>query len=514
MSPSAGDGGGVGVVAGGHPAVCDAAATVLAQGGNAFDAVVAAGFASAVAEPTLTSLGGGGFLLARTAAGDAVVFDFFVDTPGLGLGPTQTEPHFEEVTVHFPGSDQIFHVGRGSVAVPGALAGYLHVYDRLGVLDLADVLAPAIRLAADGLVATAMYSYLVNLLWPILEPATASHGWFAPSGGAIRAGERLANPDTAAFLKRLGEDPTHTFYRGSLADVITADMAAGGGLVTADDLAAYRVIEREPLALDYRGHRVLTNPAPSFGGSLIAVTLGLLERGGTLPAQSSADAAVRLVETLVETDRVRAAGEVDAFLRSVGADRGGDAAPSARRSSGGTTHFSVADRHGNVAAMTTSNGECSGYVVPGTGIMLNNMLGEDDLHPDGFHAAPPGQRVASMMAPTIVLDDQGHPRLVTGSGGSKRIRTTIVQVINAVIDHGLDLADAVDGPRLHWDGETVQVEPGWAPATVEALRRRWPVNEWTEQNLYFGGAHSVVPGGDDGGAGDPRRGGASVVVPG
>ena len=145
------------------------------------------------------------------------------------------------------------------------------------------------------------------------------------------------------------------------------------------------------------------------------------------------------------------------------------------------------------------------------------MLGEDDLHPDGFHAAPPGERVSSMMSPTVVLGPDGEVRLVVGSGGSKRIRTTIVQVISAVLDHGLDIATAVAAPRMHWDGEVLQVEPGWDPAAVEALRARWPVNEWAEQNLYFGGAHSVVPGSngaDSAGAGDPRRGGASVVVPG
>ena len=499
-----------GLVAGGHPAVCDAAATVLRRGGNAFDAVVAAGFAAAVAEPTLTSLGGGGFLLAHTAGGESVVFDFFVDTPGRGRGSPEGDPHFEAVTVHFPGSDQVFNVGRGSVAVPGALAGYLHVHERLGSLSLTEVLEPAVRLAADGLVVSAMSAYLVALLWPILGKSPASQAWFAPSGVPIREGERLVNRDLAGFLACLGDDPGRTFYGGGLAETIAADMAAGGGLVTQADLAAYRVIEREPLAVDYRGHRVLTNPLPSFGGSLVAVTLGLLEDRGDLAPHGSPDHAVTLTHAMIETDRIRAAGEVEAYLRS---DRRTGGGTNHRRFSRGTTHVSVSDHHGNVAAMTTSNGEASGYVVPGTGIMLNNMLGEDDLHPDGFHVAPPGERVASMMSPTVVLDGWGAPRLVTGSGGSKRIRTTIVQVVSAVVDHGMGVADAVSDPRLHWDGDVLQVEPGWPADSVAALQRRWPVNEWTEHSLYFGGAHSVVPGQHGGGAGDPRRGGAAVSVP-
>ncbi|MCB1002837.1 MAG: gamma-glutamyltransferase [Acidimicrobiales bacterium] len=489
----------VGLVAGGHPEVCRAAATLLEQGGNAFDAVVAAGFAAAVAEPTLSSLGGGGFLLARTAAGDATVFDFFVDTPGRGLAAPAVAPHFEPVTIAFPGSDQVFNVGRGSVAVPGCLAGYLHVHERLGCRPLSDVVAPAVGLASGGVVATPMAAALVALLWPIFERAPDTHALFAPHGHPLRVGERLVNPDLAAFLAQLGDDPGHTFHRGAQAEALAADMAAGGGLVTEEDLAAYQVVEREPLALGYRGRRVLTNPAPSFGGSLVALTLGLLEDGGTLPERGSPDHAAALTEAMVETDRLRSGGDVDPRPRV----------------SRGTTHVSVADRYGNAASMTTSNGEASGHLVPGTGILLNNMLGEDDLHPHGFHAAPAGQRVASMMSPTMVLDD-GDPRLVVGSGGSKRIRTTIVQVVSAVVDHGVDVREAIEAPRLHWDGEQVQIEPGWAPAAVDALRRRWPVNEWGERNLYFGGAHAVVPAGPGGAgraAGDPRRGGDAIVVP-
>jgi gamma-glutamyltranspeptidase/glutathione hydrolase len=170
----------------------------------------------------------------------------------------------------------------------------------------------------------------------------------------------------------------------------------------------------------------------------------------------------------------------------------------------------VADGDGNIAAMTTSNGEGSGDLVPGTGIQLNNMLGEDDLHPGGFHAAPPGVRVASMMSPTIVFDAEGRPDLVLGSGGSKRIRTAIVQVVRAVIEGGLDVDAAVHAPRLHWDTDHVEMEPGWDPAVIEALAARWPVNVWPVIDMYFGGVHAVSP---TGAAGDPRRDGAAQVTP-
>jgi gamma-glutamyltranspeptidase/glutathione hydrolase len=179
------------------------------------------------------------------------------------------------------------------------------------------------------------------------------------------------------------------------------------------------------------------------------------------------------------------------------------------RSTGGTTHVSVADTDGNVAAMTTSNGENSGYVVPGTGVMLNNMLGEDDLHPDGFHGAPPGERVSSMMSPMVVLRD-GEVEMVLGSGGSKRIRSALVQVVSALVDDGLDARAAVERPRLHWDGEVLQVEPGFPGEIVDSLAAEWPVNRWNETNMYFGGPHVVRPGIDA--AGDPRRGGASLTI--
>jgi gamma-glutamyltranspeptidase/glutathione hydrolase len=484
------------VVAGGHPATCRAAADALAAGGNAFDAVVAAGFAAAVAEPTLTGLGGGGFLMARTAAGEVTLFDFFVDTPGSGLPERDLAPHFLPVTVHFGNADQDFNIGLGSVAVPGCLAGYLHVHARLGRLPLPAVLAPAVRLAWEGVEINAQQAYLVDILQPILTLAEPGRRLYTRQGRPLAEGERLVNRELARFLERLASAPPREAEAGfaapDLAPRIAADMADGGGLLTAADLSAYRVCERAPLAVAYRGHQVLTNPPPSFGGSLLAVSLSLLEQRGPMLRWGSAEHLTRLVEVMIETDEVRARGET--------ADR--------VRSARGTTHVSVSDGEGNVASMTTSNGESSGYFVPGTGVMLNNMLGEDDLHPEGFHAAPPGERVSSMMCPSLLLRD-GEVVLALGSGGSKRIRTALAQVISNVVDFGMDPRAAVEAPRVHWDGEQVQVEPGYSEVALGALAGRWSMNRWDDHNLYFGGAHAVAPGRE--GAGDPRRGGSVAV---
>jgi gamma-glutamyltranspeptidase/glutathione hydrolase len=500
-----------GVVAAGHAETCRAATAALEAGGNAFDAAVAAGFASAVCEPALTSLGGGGFLLARPAEGRPVLFDFFADTPGRALPPGDLEPHFLPVTVRFPASEQVFNVGLGSCAVPGALRGYLHVHGRLGRLPLREVLAPAVRLAREGVRLNARQAYFLSLLRPILTLTDGGRALFAPEGAVPVEGERLRNPALADFLEALPTDGDRALHEGSIAARIDRDMREGGGLLTRADLAAYHVVEREPLSVDYRGHRLLTNPAPSFGGSLLALSLRLLEETGAPPAQADAPARfTALLAVMREVDRLRARGclSPDDLARLSEAERGALRAR-VRRSSGGTTHVSVCDALGNAASMTTSNGEGSGYVVPGTGIHLNNMMGEDDLHPDGFHASPPGQRVASMMSPCLLLRD-GDLHAVLGSGGSKRIRTALLQVVSDRVDHGLALDDAVERPRIHWDGETLHAEPGLGPEVLAALAARAPVRSWDRLDLYFGGVHAVAPGGEA--AGDPRRGGAVARV--
>ncbi|MEZ5181911.1 MAG: gamma-glutamyltransferase [Acidimicrobiales bacterium] len=490
------------IVAAGHERAADAAADLLADGANAFDAIVAAGFASTVCEPGFTSLAGGGFLLARASGAD-VLFDFFVDTPGRGRGDAAPEPVFEEVRVRFAAAEQAFHCGPGSVAVPGVLAGLLHVHRRLGRAPLREVVAPAIHLARQGVAVSATQALDLQLLEPILARTAGSRAIFLPGGALLREGDVLRNPDLADFLEAVAADPRATFYGGELADRLVEQLAAGGGLITRDDLAAYQVIERDPLSFPYRGRRIATNPPPTFGGALLGLALRRIEAEGSAPTDPVARA-LQLQRTMAGVDRDRAAGhpEVLAALRG---DLGDD--PEQRpRVDRGTTHVTVADGEGNVAAMTSSNGECSGDVIAGTGIACNNMLGEDDLHPDGFHAAPPGQRAASMMSPTFVLDGDGGVELALGSGGSKRIRSALLQVLTAVLDHGSPLDDAVRAPRIHWDEDHLEVEPGLAPDVLDALRAVAPVNEWPAPSMYFGGVHAVAPGRD--GAGDARRGGS------
>ncbi len=502
------------IAATGHHLVSVAAAEILRAGGNAFDAAVAAGFAGSVAEQTLTSLGGGGFLLARTAGGSEpsreIFFDFFVDTPGLGrVG--RDDPHFFPVSVDFGGSQQEFNIGLGSVAVPGILKGLLHVHSRLGRMPLADVLRPATELAR-GHELNEFQAGFLHLLHPIMTMTEYGRALYEPGGRYMQPHDTLTNPDMVNFLQELPLDRGESFYKGDIARHIDQDMRQGGGLLTYTDLAGYRVVERRPLRASYRGRTLLTGPPPSMGGSLIALSLALLEKLDMCDVDwGSNEYLLQTTALMQEVEILREQGVCtpEALVALLEGNVLEESIEHIRLFSRGTTHISISDREGNVASMTCSNGEGSGYFAPGIGIMLNNMMGEDDLHPDGFHSSPAGERVGSMMSPSLVLAGD-EVELVIGSGGSKRIRTAITQVLNQIIDYGRSHETAVESPRLHWDGKCLQVEPGFTAEAVEAVRGKVAVNVWQEQSMYFGGVHVVVPG--QLGVGDPRRGGSVAVV--
>ncbi len=495
------------VVASGHTAVTQTACETLKRGGNAFDAVVAAGFASVIAEPPLTSLGGGGFLMAKPNTRAAVLYDFFVDTPGRGLQNQKSEPHFLPVTVHFPGSAQDFNIGHGSVAVPGILRGLLTTHKELGRLPLREILAPTIQLAREGIPINRTQAFVLSILQPIMTLTQDGKNLFAPGGEFLQESDRFVNLDLASFLETLPKAGDKEFYEGEIAQAIVEDMQEHGGLLTLKDLSSYQVIKRKPLMGKYRDYKLLTNPPPAFGGPLLVHTLHLLQQSsGKLPEFGSFSHLSGLITLMQEVERHRDEGLVEQtfsegnFSQSVG---------KIKKAFGGTTHISILDSEGNAAALSCSNGEGSGYIVPGTGIMLNNMMGEDDLHPDGFHADPPGLRVASMMAPTILLKEN-QVSLVLGSGGSKRIALAIFQVLSNIIDFKMSVTNAIEAPRLHWDGTCSQIEPGFEQKALAGLKNKWPVNLWQVKNVYFGGVHAVSNKGK--GAGDSRRGGVAAIV--
>lgn len=498
-----------GLVSSGHPCVSEAAAEILRAGGNAFDAIVAAGFASTAAEPLLNSLGGGGFALTRTTAGEEVLFDFFPDTPGVGNPPADPGAlDFDEVVVDFSDAQQTFHVGWASAAVPGTLKGLIHVHERLGRLPLAEVVAPAISLARDGVVVNDFQSYLFTILEPIIRYGSESNRYFVTSADRLLAtGELQRNAELAAFLEDLPTQPD-SLYRGDLAALVARDMEQGGGLLTRRDLERYRVIERRPLTVSYRGIRLLTNPPPSLGGPLLALALTLQEAVDLSTEEWGSPGHVKtLVAVLTEVERIRTAGGP---LPRLGDAELAEAQEAVRISTGGTTHMNVADAEGNVASLSLSNGEGCGHYVAGTGIMLNNMMGEDDLHPDGFHQSEAGSRISSMMAPSMLTDDRGVIAAL-GTGGSKRIRTALQQAITNLVDFRLHADAAVNRPRLHISQGVLHVEPGYPQDVLSALQDLGTTNLWESQNVFFGGVHVVLPRTGEGG-GDRRRAGHFMAV--
>lgn len=501
------------IVASGHDLVSNAAAEILQSGGNAFDAVVGAGFASAVAEPGLTSLGGGGLLVGYCQRQKRTLFyDFFVDTPGRGSENNETEADFFPIQVDFSGSSQEFNVGLGSVAVPGVLKGLLHTHKQLGRIPLAEVLRPARELAA-GHILNQQQAHFLSLLEPILASTARSKHIYQPDDTHLQAGDMMKNPEMVEFLDRLVAEGDDCFYLGDIAEKIDREMRESGGLLTKDDLAAFVVRELAPLSVPYRGRTFVTASEPSMGGTLIALSLvigGQLQFGKN--RWGSGEHLSSMVGMMREVERQRRLGVTDPlslkrFLKHK--EHLDESASQARLFSRGTTHVSVADSEGNCASMTCSNGEGSGYIAPETGVMLNNMMGEDELHPNGFHSSPPGERVLSMMSPSLLLRGD-RVELVIGSGGSKRIRTVISHVITQVVDFDRSLQDAVDEPRLHLDEDCLQVEPGYKQASVDYVKKIIPVNVWPQKDVYFGGVHAVIPGVE--GAGDPRRGGSVRVV--
>ncbi|MFT5698858.1 MAG: gamma-glutamyltranspeptidase/glutathione hydrolase [Desulforhopalus sp.] len=501
------------IVASGHNLVSDAAAEILQSGGNGFDAVVAAGFASAVVEPALTSLGGGGLLVGHSQRERRNIFyDFFVDTPGRGSKNDGGKSDFFPVQIDFSGSSQEFNVGLGSVAVPGVLKGLLHTHRKQGIMPLADVVRPARELAA-GHVLNKQQGYFLSLLYPILTLTKRSQAMYQLDGRCLQTGDVLKNLQMVEFLDRLVVEGDDCFYLGDIADKIDREMRENGGLLTKEDLAAFTVKERAPLSVPYRGRTLVTVAEPSMGGTLIGLSLILQDQ---LRSETTEWGSARFLSESVgimrEVERLRSFGITDpeSLERFLGnGEQLETSASQARLFSRGTTHVSVADSEGNCASMTCSNGEGSGYIAPGTGVMLNNMMGEDDLHPNGFHSSPSGERVLSMMSPSLLMGGD-TVELVIGSGGSKRIRTAISHVISQVVDFDRSLQDAVDAPRLYLDEEVLQIEPGYNQSAIDAAGKLLPVNVWSQKDVYFGGVHAVIPGKE--GAGDPRRGGAVRVV--
>jgi gamma-glutamyltranspeptidase/glutathione hydrolase len=499
-----------GVVAAGHPLTAEAGAEVLREGGNAVDAAVCAVLASFAVESPLTGFGAGGFMMVHRGE-ETVLLDFFVAAPGRdgierGAELAPVPVHFDAETV------QTFYVGPASCGAPGTAAGLEEALRRFGSVSLSALVEPGVRFAREGAPVNAEQAYILDILEPIHARLDGTRQLYAPEGRTLREGEVFRFPELAEALERFGAEGAEPFCRGEVAAALSDHVVEHGGTLGPADLADYEVIERQPIRTGFRGTEVLTNPPPSSGGILIAYCLGLLERlgEGSGPEQLvAAMGAANEARGEAFAEALYGEGLEASLLDSAALDlTAGDLL-------GSTTHISVLDADGMCANVTCSNGSGSGVLVPGTGVILNNMLGEEDLNPLGFHAIAPARRVPSMMAPTVVLRG-GEIEMGLGSAGSNRIRSAILQTIVRAVEQGMGADEAVRAPRLHFEQGVVQAEPGIDEEALARLEARGlPVVRRPEINLFFGGAQAVardrVTAALSGG-GDPRRGGSVATA--
>jgi gamma-glutamyltranspeptidase/glutathione hydrolase len=520
------------MVTSGSPIASEVGRDILRKGGNAVDAAVAVGFALAVVHPEAGNVGGGGFMVIRMADGTVQAIDYRETAPLAATRDMYLDQRGNPTSLSITG-----HLATG---VPGAVAGMLEAQRRHGKLTLAEVIEPAIRLAADGYIVDSFRSRSIDSDRERLYLFDASRRQFLPGGRAPAPGSRLVQADLARTLTAIRDRGRDGFYRGWVADSIVAEMNRGGGIITHEDLVRYEALWREPITVTYRGHTIYSMPPASSGGVTMAEILNILEGFGPLPKFGSA----RLLHLEAEamrrafTDRNRHLGdpafvdmpldrltskEYAATLRAEIRDTATptpafDAAVPEGQS---TTHYSVVDADGNAVSTTTTlnNSYGNAVTVSGAGFLLNDEM--DDFatapgKPNMFglvqgeaNAVEPGKRMLSAMTPSIVLDPQGELYMVVGTPGGPRIITMVYHVISNVLDHGMTLPDAVAAPRMHHQAlpDQIRLERGGvAPAVVDSLRR---LGHTVVEAGYSGDVEAIirVPEGWQG-VSDPRYGGA------
>jgi len=514
-----------GAVAAGDRRTVDAGLHALSEGGNAVDAALAAGLAASVVEPIFTGFGGGGVAVVRSGADGRIrAHDFFAAAPGRQRCGGD-EPSMVAVPVDYGVEVQTFHVGPATVSVPGIPAGFEDLHQRYGALPLEAIAEPAVDLARNGFEVEGNLPVTARLILAVLQQDPALAALYLPDGDVVGEGVFIRRPNLADTLEAFAREGARPFYRGDLAGAMLAFAGGGAGWLTETDLRAYRAEAREPVRCTYRDSVAFMNPPPGAGGALLAYAFGLLQRARGSVERMSPDVLLLLARIMGAADDKRDArffAELDhrsfldemlsesnlaAAARELGGVPGSGPPDS---TAGSTTQISTADENGWLVSYTSSNGETCGWMLPGTGILLNNFLGEEDLQgPDGAGRAP-GQRIRTMMTPTLLqLPDGSFAAL--GSGGANRIRSAVMQGIVHLVDRGASPRDAVLHPRIHFEEGTCRIEmPGFESGEDLHLEQHLgPVVRYPDLHMYFGGLHVVClrPDGSFDGAGDPRRSG-------
>lgn len=521
-----------------EPHATDAGVEVLRAGGNAVDAAIAVGFALAVTHPAAGNIGGGGFMLIRFVDGRTTFLDFREPAPERASRNMYIGPDGK------PTRDSID--GWRASGVPGTVRGFELASKKYGKKPWADVVAPAIRLAAKGFPVSYGLANSLRNSRKHLEPYADSKRIFLKDGALYEVGEKLIQPELAATLGRIARDGASDFYDGETARRIAAAMAEHGGTIRLEDLKRYEAVERKALAGRYKGCDIITAPPPSSGGIGILQMMGVLEGTGyEEPGAGSAATIHWMAEAMrryfadrsehlgdpdfhrVPTAALLDPGYIARLRRSIDLEH---ATPSASVKPGAfaaagesseTTHYSVVDAEGNAVAVTytLNGGYGSGVTVPGTGVLLNNEMDDFAAKPGApnmfgliqgeANAIQPRKRPLSSMTPTIVLRD-GKLYMVVGSPGGPTIINTVVEVILNVLDFGMNIQDAVDWPRFHhqWMPDRLVVEPEISPDTVALLKAR---GHAVERTRAIGETAAILA--DAGwlqGAADPRSEGKAA----
>ncbi|MDH3647896.1 MAG: gamma-glutamyltransferase [Gammaproteobacteria bacterium] len=506
---------------------------ILLAGGNAVDAAVATGFALAVTLPRAGNLGGSGFMLVHLAeSGKTVALDFRSAAP-LAFEPSLYRKPDGSIDW------QLMTFGAMAPAVPGTVAGLYEAWQRFGTLPWAELLEPALELATKGIVVSDDLAFALAQARDVLSryPGSAA-AYLKADGSTYQPGELLIQSDLAWSLRAIRDGGADAFYRGKITERILDYLADTGGIISADDLQQYRVRERPPVIGRYRGNQIIAAPPVSGGGVTLVQMLHVLEHFpvGQLPA-ASADSLHLLAEVMKRSAANRRVGIGDpdfvdvpitgftnrAFAREIAGNidlakatpvSAIEPADALKLESRDTTHFSIVDRYGNAVANTYTLGYSfgSGMAIPGTGILLDNQMRNfSHREPDHANAPAPGKRMVSTMTPTIVLDPDDELLLVTGTPGGSRIINVLLQLIVNVIDHGMNIAEATQVPRIYqgWRTSALGVEPGIGVDTIALLRERGH-DVGVQQTM--GSTQSIVV--RDSflyGSADPRRPGALAV---
>lgn len=518
-----------GVVAAAHPMASEVGVQILKKGGNAVDAAVAAAFTLGVVEPNASGIGGGGFMLIylpKLFGAKVVAIDYREMAPAKATAAMFLKRG--EVQ-----EDQM-KVGPRSVAVPGTVAGLTLAQQKYGTMPLKEVMEPAIQFAEQGFLVTKLLNSMMAINAGKLSQFPAAARIYLNKGRPYKVRARLSQKGLAETYRLIAAQGPDVFYRGAIAEAIAKEMQRSGGLITREDLANYRAIERPPVEGNYRGYQIISMGPPSSGGAHLIELLNILEgyniTGGGL---HSADSLAIMAEAMkkVFADRAKYMGDPDfvkiplaellskehaeKLRRSIKTSQSGEKVMVAGFSlpeSVQTTHLSIADKDGNMVALTQSIDQFfgSGVVIPGTGILLNDGMGDFNPGPGGPNSIAPGKRPLSSMSPTLVLKD-GKPFLSLGIPGATRIISVLPQILMNMIDHHLTLQEAINAPRIHCVTEPLYLESRLPKEVRGALARRgYPLVLKKDFDLYFGGAQAVMVDAETGkffGAADPRRDG-------